>query len=40
MFKDVQNPKHEEMFKFAVTVTVSLFIIVTLAASYGISSLI
>lgn len=40
MFKDVQNPKGDEMFKFAVTIVISLVLIVTAAASYGISSLI
>lgn len=40
MFKDVQDPKHEEMFRFAITITVFIFAAVTLAASYGISSLI
>jgi hypothetical protein len=40
MFKDVQNPKHDEMFKFAITVTALLFVAITLAASYEISSLI
>lgn len=40
MFKNVQSPKHEEMFKFAMIITVSIFVVVTLVASYGLSSLI
>lgn len=40
MFKDIENPKNEEMFKFAITITLFLFVIVTLAFSEGISCLI
>ncbi len=40
MFKDVQKPKPEEAFRFAITITISIFMLVTLVASYEISSLI
>jgi hypothetical protein len=40
MFKDVQKPKNDEAFKFAITTTIIFFMIITLAASYGISDLI
>lgn len=40
MFKDVTDPKADEMFKFAVAVVASVFLIVVIAASYEITNLI
>ena len=37
MFKDVQNPKQDEMFKFAIAIVASVFIVVAIAASYEIT---
>jgi len=40
MFKDVRAPKIDEMFRFAATVVVIVFLIVTVAISYEINQLI
>lgn len=37
MFKDVTNPKAEEIFKFAFAIIASVFLIITVAVSYEIS---
>lgn len=40
MFKNVKSPKNDEMFRFAMTITIFLFMVVTFAFSYELSSLI
>ena len=37
MFKDVENPRQDEMFKFAVTIVASIFLTIIIAASYEIT---
>lgn len=37
MFKDVENPKQDEMLRFAVVVVSLIFVTVAIAASYEIT---
>ena len=39
MFKDVSTPKMDEMFRFAAIIVASVFVIITIAASYEITYL-
>lgn len=37
MFKDVENPKQDEMFRFAIVVVALIFTTMAIAASYEIT---
>lgn len=39
MFQDVSAPKMDEMFRFVVIVVASVFLVITIAASYEITQL-